>query len=138
MGLETRSAELENCATKYVAISHVWADGLGSSSEIGLPECQIRSLSLDVLGSYNTAQFSDEAIIPFWIDSLCVPSQRNLRRTAIGIMAKTYANASVVLVLDEGIRQIYSTDSILEKMFVIFVSAWVQRLWPLQEMLLGE
>jgi len=53
-------------------------------------------------------------------------------------MAQTYANASVVLVLDEGIRQIYATDSILEKMFIIFVSTWVQRLWPLQEMLLGE
>ena len=29
----------------YVAISHVWADGLGSTTEEGLPRCQVERLS---------------------------------------------------------------------------------------------
>ena len=28
-------------AGPYVAISHVWADGLGSKTEVGLPKCQV-------------------------------------------------------------------------------------------------
>src|SRR5208282_6397398 len=75
---------------------------------------------------------------PFWIDSLCVPFNSALRRTAIGLMARTYSSASVVLVFDEGIEQIMSSDPIHEKMFVIFISTWVQRLWPLQEVMLAD
>ncbi len=31
--------------TPYIAISHVWADGLGSTTEVGLPTCQINRLA---------------------------------------------------------------------------------------------
>lgn len=122
----------------YVAVSHVWADGLGSSSEVGLPMCQIRSLNKSALWAQNKVDDTKGGVVRFWIDSLCIPLVPDLRGLAIGLMAKTYARASVVLVLDESIRQILPSDPIYEKMFTIFVSTWVQRLWPLQEMMLAQ
>ena len=35
--------------SKYIAISHVWADGLGNPRENGLPSCQIEQLRMSLL-----------------------------------------------------------------------------------------
>ena len=142
MGLNESNGEVITFAKQwedgipYVAISHVWADGRGSCSEQGLPRCQIFAMKKAVQNAFNKIH-NKHIDIPFWIDSLCVPSSPALRRIAIGLMARTYSSASVVLVFDEGIEQIMLSDSIHEKMFVIFVSTWVQRLWPLQEMMVA-
>lgn len=121
----------------YIAISHVWADGKGSHSEIGLPICVVKRLSESAIEAYRTI-FEDDKYPLFWIDSLCVPKSREQRRKAIGLMSKTYSNASAVLVLDGGIQQIRSDDPLHEKLFRIFVSVWAQRLWPLSEMVLAN
>ncbi|KAK4220981.1 hypothetical protein QBC38DRAFT_461991, partial [Podospora fimiseda] len=71
----------------YFAISHVWADGLGSSTEKGLPVCQLRKLSARV----RKCQTEMDA---FWTDALCIPeSDRETRKRAITMMAKTYQEA---------------------------------------------
>ncbi|KAJ5844901.1 hypothetical protein N7534_008570 [Penicillium rubens] len=84
-------------STTYIAISHVWADGLGSTAEAGIPSCQITRLSAMV-----------QKIAPnsftFWLDSLCVPARKDMRKKAIGLMAQTYRNASAVLVLDSTLQ----------------------------------
>ncbi|KAF9002394.1 hypothetical protein BDZ89DRAFT_1026853 [Hymenopellis radicata] len=83
--------------TPYVAISHVWADGLGSTTEEGLPTCQVRriaALARELLPESGA----------FWLDSLCVPDENPLRSKAIKLMAKTYRGAAKVLVLDASIR----------------------------------
>ena len=56
---------LELCSrttrSKYVAISHVWADGLGNPLENGLPQCQIKLMkkNLDqIIGKTSLAQVS--------------------------------------------------------------------------------
>ncbi|KAI6045430.1 hypothetical protein EDC04DRAFT_3054430 [Pisolithus marmoratus] len=116
--------------TPYVAISHVWADGLGSTTEKGLPTCQIDALVL-----------ATQRFIPtgaFWIDSLCVPEVRDLRKRAIGLMAKTYRDAQVVLVLDSGIRSCSTAAPREEKLLRVLSSGWMQRLWTLQEALLAN
>lgn len=41
--LHTRSR-----ASEYIAISHVWADGLGNPKENGLPQCQIQRLNKSI------------------------------------------------------------------------------------------
>lgn len=80
--------------TPYVAISHVWADGLGSTTESGLPTCQLQRL----------APLTESLMpgAPFWIDSLCIPEDRTSRKQAIRMMARTYSEAQVVLVIDAG------------------------------------
>ncbi|KAI6131850.1 hypothetical protein EV401DRAFT_318943 [Pisolithus croceorrhizus] len=116
--------------TPYVAISHVWADGLGSTTEKGLPMCQINALVLV------TQRFISNGA--FWIDSLCVPEVRDLRKRAISLMSKTYRDAQVVLVLDSGIRSCSVSAPREEKLLRVLSSGWMQRLWTLQEALLAK
>ncbi|KAI0765383.1 hypothetical protein C8Q74DRAFT_1050657 [Fomes fomentarius] len=115
----------------YVAISHVWADGLGSVTEDGLPLCQVRRL--DELARRLNPNGA------FWQDGLCVPEDKPLRRRAIGLMAETYENADKVLVIDSGIRSQCSLSAPKEACLLrIATSGWVQRIWTLQEGMLAR
>ncbi|KAI0326225.1 hypothetical protein GY45DRAFT_1310841 [Cubamyces sp. BRFM 1775] len=118
-------------AGPYVAISHVWADGLGSVAEAGLPICQVQRISG---GARELVQ--DGA---FWLDSLSVPAERDLRRKAIVLMAKTYEQADKVLVVDGGVRSQCSLSSPKEECILrIATSGWMQRIWTLQEGMLAR
>ncbi|EMD30863.1 hypothetical protein CERSUDRAFT_100910 [Gelatoporia subvermispora B] len=116
--------------TPNVAISHVWSDGLGSTTEDGLPSCQIRRLAKLV-----------QDILPhaaIWIDSLCVPKDEMMRRRAIGLMGQTYRRADIVLVIDSGIRSCTTRAPLKQKQLWVYTSAWMQRLWTLQEAVLAD
>ena len=121
-----------NTKGNYVAFSHVWADGLGSVSEVGLPVCQLRKLE-------TIASFILRRKNPcFWIDSLCIPEQQDLRRKAIILMSKTYSCAAAVVVLDREIQKasIYTPS---EELFLsICGSGWMGRLWTYQEAALAR
>ncbi|KAJ7310120.1 hypothetical protein DFH08DRAFT_1046716 [Mycena albidolilacea] len=109
----------------YVAISHVWADGLGSTTEEGLPTCQVRRLA-HLAGK----------LVPdgaFWQDGLCIPGEKEHRNRAIAFMKETYADADKVLVLDEGLRTSCSLSTPREECLLrIATSGWMQRVWTLQ------
>ncbi|OCH84933.1 hypothetical protein OBBRIDRAFT_807893 [Obba rivulosa] len=111
--------------TPYVAVSHVWADGLGSTTEGGFPTCQVRRLA--VLA---------RELVPggaFWMDALCVPADKPMRKRAIGLMGQTYGKAELVLVIDSGIRKCSVRAHLKQKQLWVFTSGWMQRLWTLQE-----
>lgn len=115
---------------RYVAISHVWSDGLGSTTEVGLPSCQVRRITALA-----------QELVPegaFWVDALCIPAQRDARKRAIGLMAKTYREAEVVLVIEDGIRSCSVGSPLEERLLRVLASAWMQRLWTLQEALLAR
>ncbi|KAI0690559.1 hypothetical protein C8T65DRAFT_834361 [Cerioporus squamosus] len=118
-------------SSSYVAVSHVWADGIGSTTEEGLPRCQVERLA-KLAGT----------LIPggaFWQDGLCVPQDKPLRRRAIGLMAETYAKAEKVLVIDAGIQSQCSRASSREECLLrIATSGWMQRIWTLQEGILAR
>ncbi|RBR18056.1 hypothetical protein FVER53590_04301 [Fusarium verticillioides] len=116
--------------TTYVAISHVWADGLGSNTETGLPTCQLTRLS--ALAS----RIHSDGI--FWIDSLCIPKDPEPRREAIKMMARTYREAKAVLVLDNGLQRCSSSESEATKLLRVLTSGWMRRLWTLQEAILAK
>jgi len=114
----------------YIALSHVWADGLGSTSEDGLPTCQLQQLSTLVSTLRPNAAF--------WIDSICVPKAELARKRAIGMMARTYRDAEAVLVLDSGLQLMKSTESVGAKLLAVLTSGWMRRLWTLQEGVLAK
>lgn len=116
----------------YLAFSHVWADGLGSVSEKGLPSCQIRRLAKIASSMLR----HDHPC--FWIDSLCVPERKDLRKKAIILMAKTYASAAAVIVLDKDIQNISIRSPSEEVFLTIFGSGWMGRLWTYQEAALAR
>ncbi|OCH91924.1 hypothetical protein OBBRIDRAFT_833835 [Obba rivulosa] len=95
--------------TAYVAISHVWADGLGSTTEAGLPTCQLRRLS--------TLAHRLVTGGAFWIDGL---------------------DAAVVLVIDSGVYSCSINAPSEEKLLCVITSGWMQRLWTLQEAILAR
>lgn len=135
---DTRPAEeLEVVAVdsklKYVAISHVWSDGLGNPEANAIPLCQYRSLSRRV------RSIPGDRCSYLWLDTLCVPQGKSpaaqtARHTAITLMLKTYQNATVVLVLDSWLMShtIREEDS-AEALSMISCCAWTSRLWTYQE-----
>jgi hypothetical protein len=123
-----------NMAPEYVAISHVWSDGLGNVQENALPHCQILHLSRLTQevqgGSLNATHF--------WIDTLCVPThgskQREAKNIAIQKMREVYENAKAVLVLDSWLlSSIIGSRTDAEILIQIFASHWNRRLWTFQE-----
>ncbi|PLB36801.1 uncharacterized protein BDW47DRAFT_132600 [Aspergillus candidus] len=127
---ETCLRPADAATTKYVAISHVWADGLGSTAEVGIPLCQIDRIlaktRMEVHGG------------TFWMDSLCVPKERPLRKKAIGLMERTYRDAAAVIVLDSAIQSLSESMPRELKLLRILSSGWMQRLWTLQEGVLAK
>lgn len=125
---------------KFVAISHVWSDGLIGSSETGLPRCQIHHLAnLAYTASTIWAESeSDETPWYLWIDALCIPEDSHVRKQAIVKMKQVYSEASLTIVLDEGMynSQDYRTGYTI--MFRFLTCAWSRRLWTLQEAILSK
>lgn len=116
----------------YAAISHVWSDGMGGNTETGLPSCLVKALFSDV---YSTQHHY------LWIDALCVPRFQATRNKAIRLMAQTYRDASITIVID---RQIAALPFSLEPadmptvLLALVTTPWMQRLWTLQEALLSQ
>lgn len=137
----------------FIAISHVWSDGLGSTSESGLPECQVKFLKnaaiaasyyIDVEEGRSDASAFDiekgcpNEGTPFWVDSLCVPAEHDVRKKAIILMAETYATAAAVVAIDSAMLQHSLATPVEEQLFTLYFSNWVRRLWTLQEALLSK
>jgi hypothetical protein len=123
-------------SVEYVAFSHVWSDGLGSNTESSLPECSVNWLcNLAVRCKSEGICKSDL----FWIDSLCIPKSKDLRKTAIAKMADIYSKVSTTIVIDQSLSRLgvheVETETILVR---IATSPWSRRMWTLQEGILSK
>ncbi|KFY20143.1 hypothetical protein V491_03953 [Pseudogymnoascus sp. VKM F-3775] len=121
-------------SVSYVAISHVWSDGLGNTKRNGLPRCQLLRLSKMIRNL--PGHHSD--ILHFWVDTICVPPNaarlEGAQLLALGLMPKTYEDATAVLVLDSWLLSSPCNGrSDIENIIRIFSSAWNSRLWTYQE-----
>ena len=141
--------------SRYVALSHVWADGLGNPQANALPRCQLSNLRKVVQDLEVTArsrnsgdhriQDQDEGVgeegakeneeLLLWCDTLCCPVQtKEAKHLALEYMYQTYRNAEYVLVLDASLTR-YNVESldIDEVSMRVCTSPWMRRLWTLQE-----
>jgi hypothetical protein len=103
----------------YFAVSHVWADGLRSTTDVGIPLCQAQRLQQLCFSASGKET-------PFWLDSLCVPAEVVRRHIVITQMNRVYRNATSVITVDSGMRQ-------LSKVWTIAPSGWMKRLWTYHE-----
>jgi hypothetical protein len=118
----------------FVAISHVWSDGLGNPHINSLPSCQLLRLQSLVNNLYpNTSEQRW-----FWIDTICVPLSRALRNLAIRRMASVYQSSEFVLVLDLALLSSTLNASKTEVLARIKSSSWAQRLWTFNEGILAR
>ncbi|KAF2229319.1 hypothetical protein EV356DRAFT_390947 [Viridothelium virens] len=122
---------------KYIALSHVWSDGMGNHSKNSLPWCQLESLHsrLAKIPRQRPGAEGNELLV--WIDTLCCPveaaSQEDERARVMGQMRQIYEKADFVFVLDSELESINRPLSKLETAFRILTSNWMRRLWTLQE-----
>jgi hypothetical protein len=123
--------------TPYIAVSHIWSQGRGSSTEDGLPRCQLMQIRKVLNRVVNP---SSEQPLRFWMDSLCIPRDPGLRKTSITMMADIYRSAEIVVVVDEDLLQhSFSSSSSWTNMLTrIVLSPWMQRLWTFQEGVLAK
>ncbi|EGY22075.1 uncharacterized protein VDAG_03515 [Verticillium dahliae VdLs.17] len=129
--LSVREAET---GSAFVAISHVWADGMGNPAANTLPLCRILEIQR-LVNELPKRNRDNQDNTPFWIDTLCVPrGPRDLRRIALGQLRKPYEQAADVLVLDSYLRrQISEGRTTSELLAVIALCPWSHRLWTFQE-----
>ncbi|MCJ1385016.1 hypothetical protein MMC17_008134 [Xylographa soralifera] len=126
----------------YVAISHVWSDGLGNLERNSVPRCQMLRLSSLV----RKLPGKSSGCVRFWLDTLCIPPDppvddkekqeetQAAQNIAIGFMRQTYKNASAVLVLDSWLmKHCVEGRSTAEILIRILSSNWNTRLWTFQE-----
>ncbi|KAF4555710.1 Hypothetical protein D9617_2g056730 [Elsinoe fawcettii] len=149
-------------STRYMTISHVWADGMGNPLVNSMPRCMFERLQAqlrDLPRSFNPQQFEafgwkldwprqsfekqDLEMTPqVWIDALCIPISdvhADQRRKAIDQMASIYAGAEQNLILDGELQQHNLEEaSAMEIVARITVSNWMTRCWTLQEGVLGR
>lgn len=95
----------------FVAISHVWADGLGNPSANALPRCQLSRIRerLQPRTSFGNRENHSTGSLWIWMDTLCIPVEakyQTTRQKAIDQMALVYASAESVLVLDRSIARL--------------------------------
>ncbi|KAL8793020.1 MAG: hypothetical protein Q9195_004424 [Heterodermia aff. obscurata] len=115
----------------YVAISHVWSDGLGNATANALPSCQLLRIGKMLL---NLGIEFDDGNPALWIDSLLVPVKKSPeKRLALNGLSRYYTEAAKVLVLDEDLLQVTQYCSQEEQMTRIFFCTWMRRLWTLEE-----
>lgn len=130
--------------TSYVALSHIWADGLGNPIENSLPSCQVRRLAklISKIPEHRTSYEMGPASEPFlhktkfflWCDSLCCPLDPGGKALALSSMRDVYLNAAFVLVLDKAVESYrFSEIGILESGWRLLTSRYMRRLWTYQE-----
>ena len=121
--------------SRYIALSHVWADGLGNPFQNSLPRCQLEFLHKTIKEySVKLNSGADQDML-LWIDTLCCPVEPGkAKNTALASMKKTYLEATRVLVLDRSLRiHCSKTMDPVEACIRILSAGWTRRLWTLQE-----
>ncbi|KAI4192264.1 MAG: hypothetical protein LQ348_003222 [Seirophora lacunosa] len=130
-------------STCYVALSHVWADGLGNPKATALPRCQLSRLKslvdnldfnyLPWTAASELLENASEMLL--WCDTLCCPVQdKEAKKMALQQMYRTYESASVVLVLGRGLTSHREgRASVIQECLRVATSRWMTRLWTLQE-----
>ncbi|KAL8717187.1 MAG: hypothetical protein Q9225_005549 [Loekoesia sp. 1 TL-2023] len=119
----------------FIAISHVWAHGLGNPTENALPSCQLYRLN-DLCSRSSPIVGKHPA---FWIDTLCIPvAVPRARKLAITRLSTTFRLARKVLVLDADLQRSSKNCSRTELATRIICCGWMRRLWTLQETVMAE
>ena len=137
--------QLAEGSARYVAFSHVWADGLGNPTANTIPLWQFRKLQKQVNALFTDDKKTDFCV-PFFLDTLSVPvidpcAEENdlkvrARKRALALMSKVYQDADCVLVIDRDLEMSCSTETnITELAFRLQASRWSHRLWTLHEAL---
>jgi hypothetical protein len=166
LGLDLEKPDLDprlmasNGATAFIAISHVWSDGLGNPADNALPMCQLRRIG-NMLRAIDQAEnprnYTKEGKVQrwakgskrlyFWMDTLFVPLKHcpqdkdtgDTKKMALQYIAAIYEAADYTLIIDSALNntvQDVSAEKPSRQEEIscrILGGKWIQRAWTLQE-----
>ncbi len=126
--------ELETRDPPFIAISHVWADGLGNPFDNALHRCKLLQVQEFITTIYTSPSGTGPGPV-LWIDTLCCPAQEGLgKQLGIQTLPLVYRSSTHTLVLDSTLMSYPShPQDTPEKLIRIFSSPWMRRVWTLQE-----
>ncbi|KAJ3496823.1 hypothetical protein NLG97_g2375 [Lecanicillium saksenae] len=126
----------------YVALSHVWADGLGNPHSNALPSCQVIKIAQSVAQLNQSLNSNGDAGSEYrvWVDTICCPVELGGKAIALERIADVYRNSTHVLVFDSSVSVLNTATSDIAEMLLrtFCCSAWMRRLWTLQEAILPK
>ena len=128
LSLSVRSSKRNS----FVAISHVWKDGLGSPYSNAITQCQLTRIA-DRLGNLESTESCGELNI--WIDTLCIPvgsEYQEFRDIQITRRNQVYKEAYAVMLMDADTLRMPSRPVLEELGMRLYLSAWASRLWTYQ------
>ena len=127
----------------FIALSHVWADGLGVQRGFRLPACQLLRVQQTVHQLIDDCKLNFSKPVPFWLDTICIPKsdgqeptaeEEALTGRALSQMAMIYQSAAGVLVLDQGMYSaLFGGERPEATLMRIGHSRWMSRGWTFQE-----
>jgi hypothetical protein len=120
---------------------------MGNSKENYLPRCQLERISKYIsevpwlpLHTTSVMSFWSQGTKGyfkpeyFWLDTLCIPIDKDLKKKAIHSIPAVYSGAYQVLVLDSEMEEVRLEDSQWPEVAGRLVfSAWIGRCWTLEE-----
>lgn len=132
--LEARiTVRARNNDEDFIALSHVWSEGLGNPFDNALHACELARIA-NLTRRLEPAGQSVNPM-PIWIDSISVPVKpQEVQQLALERLREPFEQARYVLVLDSYLSEVKAEDiNGLEIFARILCSSWMQRLWTLQE-----
>lgn len=127
LSLHCREAEPNREGGRYVALSHVWADGLGSPNSNSIFQCQLVRIARHI-GRLEATEACGE--LGIWVDALCVPAGSNnshAREVSIAKMHQIYKEAYAVITMDADLLGLEASPSFEELGIRLHMSAWSSR-----------
>ena len=123
-----------NDHSSYVALSHVWADGLGNPRANSLPRCQLAYIA-DAVRRLEATVAEAPGKLMVWLDTLCCPvGSAPHRDLCLLRMRQIYRDAAHVLIIEVFLARFSSTTvDCVEICARLMFSLWMRRLWTLQE-----
>jgi hypothetical protein len=136
-------------------MSGKWSDGLGNPRSNSLPLCQLLELR-NILTAARADTHEAKSWIPggirniittlttsperiyFWMDTLCVPLDKDTRRLAITKLSSCYKNAALVLTRDSFMIYCSCNAPGDEILYRLNLSTWTRRMWTFQEAVLAR
>jgi hypothetical protein len=125
-------------STTTLAVSHVWSHGQG-----GRPETHETGLNSCLHRRYCRIA-RDYGCTSYWLDTPCIPHERQLREHAISQINRIFAESRITLICDRDLMSIKVTDAPLpistsEKIIsTLLVCDWNVRAWTLLESMRGR
>ncbi|KAL1615536.1 hypothetical protein SLS54_008941 [Diplodia seriata] len=136
--LERNPKKIRYCkvSESTLAISHVWSHGQGGRPSTGINSCiHHRYVELAEANSCTS----------YWMDTICIPEEHELRREAIMNINKTFSLSKIVLVCDRDMMSMPAPHSCQRPLFqeecliaTLLVCDWNVRAWTMLEAIRGS